>query len=274
MITRKISRTCQILVQSGPRAFVGRAYFRLSTPVRDWYRSDNWLMGKLVELGGNRYRLSDLTFSVDNPRIATRYKSRFFRGDYEQEERGMLERSVDGTLPVVEFGACIGVVSCLTNRRLRQPDRHVVVEANPFLIPTLEANRDRNGCQFAVLNRALAHGTDRIEFFLHDIFVGGSVQRQTGEPIAVQAITLAEILDSRGFERADVVCDAEGAEVNFIEVEADVLRSRVRNLLIEMHPHMVGQDRIDRVKTKLAEVGFTLEEEHGIHCRYKNASLP
>jgi predicted O-methyltransferase YrrM len=42
---------------------------------------------------------------------------------------------------VLELGGCLGVVSCSINTLLRDPSRHVVVEANPKLLAYLYENR-------------------------------------------------------------------------------------------------------------------------------------
>jgi 16S rRNA A1518/A1519 N6-dimethyltransferase RsmA/KsgA/DIM1 with predicted DNA glycosylase/AP lyase activity len=74
-------------------------------------------------------------------------------GVFEKHERETIKRCLDPNLPVVEVGGCIGVVACTTNRLLQEPSKHVVVEANPDLVPVLEANRQLNQCEFVVLQR-------------------------------------------------------------------------------------------------------------------------
>ena len=243
-----------------------------------WYRSDNWWLGKLIELRGNSYTCDGLTFSLDNPRIATRLKSRFFRGDYELDERRMLAQHLEPELPAIEVGACIGVLSCMTNRILKKPEQHVVVEANPYLIPTLEANRDRNGCRFKVLNRALAYGKPHLAFSLHDLFVGGSVQRQTSEQVEVVTTTVREILDDHGFDVVNLIVDAEGAEVDLLKHEAELLKTRVALLIVEVHARIVGEPVIISLIEEIKALGFTLVDSSGITlydsaCVFVNHSI-
>lgn len=158
LIRRKVATLRAIYGRGGAGAVLRHSTYRVASSARSlihrWDRSVKWLLGKLVELKGNHFVSDGLTFTLDNPRISTRMKSHFFRGDYEDGERRMLARFLDPGLPTIEIGACIGIVSCTTNRRLENPERHVVIEANPYLIPTLEANRDRNGCRFTIVNRA------------------------------------------------------------------------------------------------------------------------
>src|SRR6266446_8624399 len=100
-------------------------------------RRIEWIYGKVVERRGNTVQVDGCIFSLDSPAITTASKSKFMFNQYERPEREAVRRFVDPAMPVVEFGGSIGVISCLTNRKLVAPDRHVVVEANPALVPLL-----------------------------------------------------------------------------------------------------------------------------------------
>ena len=130
----------------------------------------NPIAGKIVELMGNKGKISEMTFDLDNPYIATFLKSRFLFKTYEDGAEQLISDYVDPELPVVEFGGCIGVISCLTNRQLRNKQEHVVIEAQPHLIKTLAENRDQNHCEFKVINAALAYGADEVEFWINPSF--------------------------------------------------------------------------------------------------------
>src|SRR5262245_42251973 len=123
---------------------------RASLPARVWRRAwwwvknsrmDNRLVGRFIELRGNRVRLHGLRLSVDNPLIQRGHKSTIAFGIYELGEIQCVRRYVRSDDAVIELGGSIGVVACLTNRMLADPARHLVVEANPLLIRTLEQNR-------------------------------------------------------------------------------------------------------------------------------------
>lgn len=230
--------------------------------VRDrvrWYRLrievNNWFVGKGVELTGNRVRMHGLRFDVDNPLVSIRYKGTLFFGRYEIEEIALVRRYVDPGLPVVELGGSIGVVASVTNRLLQQPDRHVVVEASPVLVPTLEANRTLNGCSFVIEHAAVAYGTDAVEFPVEGHFllsrVGGS-----GNSVGVRATTLGKLLDKYGFETINLISDIEGMEIELVENESEVLRDRVKTLVMETHPDIRGHDDISTMLVTLGRLGF------------------
>src|SRR5881396_635135 len=141
---------------------------KLTEPILNYWGQDHWWAGRLVELTGNRVHIDGCRFSVNSFAIKTEIKSRFLLGTYEEAERNAIRRFLDPSLPVVEFGASVGVIACLTNHMLKDPRRHVVVEANPALLPLLKANCERNDCRFTVLHSAVAYGSDEVLFYQNE----------------------------------------------------------------------------------------------------------
>ena len=125
-----------------------------------WYKlrvqMDNWFVGKLVELFGNRVKVHGVSISVDNPLVTTHHKSTLFFGIYEVPEFELSRRHLDFSLPTIELGASIGGVACAINKLQENPKAHVVVECNPLLLPTLEKNRELNHSRFTIVPAAVA----------------------------------------------------------------------------------------------------------------------
>lgn len=213
------------------------------------------LVGRLVELGGNRVTIENLPLSVDNPLITTRQKGLLDVGLHESGEIALACRYVRTELPVVELGGGIGVVSCVINRRLTRPEDHVVVEANPDLIPTLEVNRRLNGCGFCIRNVALAYGSEEATLGI-DSFVTSRIGG-VGRRAQVSTVTLASLVQEAAFERINLIVDVEGAEVDLVEREGSLLASRVAILIVETHPRFVGPERTAGVLAALRALGFT-----------------
>jgi FkbM family methyltransferase len=134
--------------------------------------------------------------------------------------------------------------------------RHVVVEANPALVPLLMQNRDLNGCRFAVLNRAVAHGAPVMEFHVADDVLSSSLHVPGRQSVAVPTTTLRGVLDEQQFERCTVICDIEGAELELVEHESDTLSSRVAMLIVELHDRLVGPAQASRIRKMLDDAGF------------------
>jgi FkbM family methyltransferase len=232
-----------------------------------WYRArisvNNRAIGRLVELSGNRIRIAGLRFSVDAPSISTAHKSTLFFGLHEIDERALLQRWLPKNLPLVEFGGGLGVVSCIANRLLERRDRHIVVEANPYLLDLLTTNKKLNRAGFQILNRALSYGAETATFSIDSSFVGSRVAGPNAAMVSVATTSLEDILNQSGFEQCSVVCDIEGAEIQLVEHELEVIKRRVPFLLIELHPYAVGQERVDRMVESLRDAGYRTRDECG-----------
>ena len=180
----------------------------------------------------------------------------FLFGDYEQYERRAVTQYVSPELPVIELGACLGVVSCITNKRLLRPTQHVVVEANPLVVPYLERNRRHNGCKFRVLNSAIAYDSGAIEYAPTDNFAGNSLRQTAGQRnVRVPTITLEGIAQRYGFDRFTLICDIEGHEREMVEREGEVLR-RADLIVLETHARLIGEEANARMLAQLAALGF------------------
>lgn len=221
------------------------------------------VMGRLVELMGNRARIDGMVFSLDSPSIETFRKGSFVFGLHESEERTLVKQWLPGELPVVEFGGGIGVVTCLANRKLVRPELHIVVEANPKLVPLLERNRDLNGCGFQILNKALAYDAETVEFHIHTHFLSGRADGAGGTAITVPTTSLKAIIDGSGFDQISVICDVEGTETMLVEQEIETLRQHVQFLLVEVHPQFTGEQATGRMVQRLETAGFVIKGQIG-----------
>jgi FkbM family methyltransferase len=218
---------------------------------------NNPIAGMIVSAMGDVVNVNGLKFSTAHPSISLGLKGRFLFGAWEREEIQLVTQVIDPTLPLIELGGCIGVVSCIANRLLDDPTKQIVVEANPDLVPLLTANRDRNGCKFEIVPKAVAYGKPSISFHQHDLAVGGSVLRQTGKTVEVPTTTVEEL--SRGFDEdkpITLVIDIEGSELDVIANELDFIATRVKTLWIETHARFVGEPETARMLEQIRGAGF------------------
>ena len=262
-IGKKMSTALWILQEQGPYSLARFILVRIV--------EDRLLLGKVVEILGDSAYLDGCLFDLDSPYIATRLKSRFLTGTYEAEARYLIQKYLPRNLPVIEFGAGIGVVSCLTNRLLMNPESHVVVEANKYLLPTLEKNRDTNGCKFRVLNAAIAYDAHEAILYLSDRFDESNIVHKTAQTITVPTITLQGLLAKERFSKVSLVCDIQKAEVELVENEGEVMRNHVEWLVIEMHDF--GPSRGAETRSNLEALGFCLIEQREYNHLYHNQGL-
>lgn len=210
-----------------------------------------------VEWRNNQVRLNGCTFSVGDPFVSDRAKATLWSGSYEAAERRALDY-IDPTLPVVELGANIGVVACLTNKRLAPGTSHVVVEADSRILPTLIKNREQNHCSFHILPKALGYGAEEMQFIQRRDSLGSALGNNSAESVLVATTTLRDILTAFGIDRFTLICDIEGAEEPLLLNEGDVLKRHARMIVMEVHPEWwgIGQERVDRLLARVHELGF------------------
>jgi len=202
------------------------------------------------------YRTEGMAFAIPMEQTTRRMRGKFFVDTYELPERTLAKRHLPRGSRVLELGGCIGVLSCLVNRLLDNPANHVVVEANPALIPTLQRNAEANGAVFTIENCVVSRKPYE-RLLVHENM---DTSYLDGEGIPITGRTLAAIEAAHGIEFDAVVMDIEGAEAAFIEDHPDALR-RMAFLMIEFHPEALGENRVDRLRALLRDAGLRKADE-------------
>jgi FkbM family methyltransferase len=204
--------------------------------------------------------LDGCTFSLKQiPRSILRLQ--LLRGTYEAFERRAAVAYVDPEIPVIELGACAGVVACVANRLLKDPRLHVAVDANPGVLPILEENRNLNQCQFEILNAAIAYDQASVPYYPVGELQGGSLRRLNREATAeVPTISLRKIAEQRGFDSFTLICDIEGHECELVAHEADFLQ-KANAIILETHARLVGEAKNSEMLGRLKEAGFRVVSE-------------
>jgi FkbM family methyltransferase len=240
--SRDIGRICQLLLR------------------RVFHFLYGFVVGKCIELTGDAVTLDGCRFSLAGAGILTSHKSTFLFGAYEKPERDAVTRFLCLDHPVVELGAGLGVVSCISNKRLTNPHAHVVVEANPLMIPLIEKNKAINRCHFRVMNAAVSYlARSRTEIHLDQRFDRTSIllSNETNS-VSVETTTLRDILDKEAFPTFTLICDVEGCEIDIIEYEIDLLKDRAVMTILELHPHLTGSEQAAAALGLLLQAGFKI----------------
>ncbi len=223
----------------------------------------SWVRLQVLAKGHkDKVRLDNCTFSLkgiedDSTRIELITRA------YEGAERRMIARYVKRNLPVVELGGSMGVVACVTNKLLTDPTAHVVIEANPLAIPHLELNKKLNGCQFEIVNRAVAYGVGSVTFQPSSNLCGNSITVAGDQPaVTVEATRLQELVRDRGFSRFNLICDIEGLEYELVCQEAAALEC-ADIIIMETHARFMGEEKVRFMLSRLEELGFRIMEKTG-----------
>jgi FkbM family methyltransferase len=227
---------------------------------------DEWIIrgcfGLLFDLSGARLRADGCTFIIPKDVTRRTWRACFLREGYEIHERALIARLVQPEDRVIELGACLGVVSCLTNKRLGDRTKHVVVEANPLCIRSLYRNRELNQAGFLIEHCAVDTKPETT-FYLHPRFiVGGSLQRPTDRPVRLPAKSLRQLERERG-PFSVLIIDIEGSEREVLEDSIDLLKN-YRLVIAEMHDWAIGAEGVERCRQILRDSGLEFVERSGI----------
>jgi len=185
------------------------------------------------------------------------FNSSFFYDTYELEERELVKKWIQPSDRVLELGGCIGVVACTTNKFLNlNENNHIIVEANPKLIPFIQKNRDLNNCKFKIEQVAVGHD-GKAAFYFGERINGGSVCRSSSESIEVNSVSLRNLEQKHGKFNV-LLMDIEGAELKVIEDSRDLLKN-YRIIMVEWHPFITAAEEIEKCRNILKDLSFSLK---------------
>ena len=217
--------------------------------------------GLLFTLTRKYYATEGCKFLIPKDLTSIIYRARFYYDLYEWEERRQVNEFVRADDSVIEIGACIGVLSCLTNKRLsKTPEVHVVIEPNPELIPYIEKNRELNDCSFYIEQCLVTDEKDPV-FYTAKHISRGSASQQTSNQVNVKPCRLADLEDKYGKFNV-LIMDIQGGEAELIELEKNTL-AHFRLVIAEFHPGIIGIAGVERCRATLRELGFQLKQEIG-----------
>jgi FkbM family methyltransferase len=200
----------------------------------------------------DHYRTGGLTFEIPLKHTTRAMRGRFAADTYELPERQLILKHLPPDSRVLELGGCIGVVSCLVNSLLTDRRAHVVVEANPFLIPFLERNRDVNGAEFSVEHCVVTRATEAVLSLAADM----DSSKAGDHGLAVPTRTCENIEARYQLSFDTLVMDIEGAESEFIK-ENKLLFHKIKLIVVEFHPSIIGAAETEALRKVLVEYGLT-----------------
>jgi FkbM family methyltransferase len=174
---------------------------------------------------------------------------------YEIPECSLVREFMPPNSTVLELGACIGVVSCVLNKKLQLPERHVAVEGNPHIINSLAYNRDLNDCRFQIENCVVSHRPVE-DFYLGTSIVLSGKDHAAGVPTKIVGRSINDLESKYGFKFDFLVMDIEGGEFDILTNQKEFI-ARCRGIVVENHPHVIGKEKIEHYETGLREMGFT-----------------
>ena len=226
---------------------------------------------KFISLGSARQFLHDLfgfrSVKLDGIRVVCD-KSRMdpmicralLRGNYELAERVLVRAAIRPADNVLEIGAGIGVVS-LVCARLVGHGQVTSYEANSSLASMIIENFSLNGLSPRLTLKAVTVTGGAVDFFKNENFISSSTldRNMISEKVSVESDSINEAIENANANV--IVMDVEGAEVGLLKV-ANL--TRIREIIVEVHPHIVGDLLIEEMIDGLETRGFIQKQ-----CQHK-----
>jgi FkbM family methyltransferase len=176
---------------------------------------------------------------------------------YELPERMLLMQALEDDDVVLELGTGIGVVSAICARRLGS-ERVSTFEANPGLIPLCRETFRLNGVAPKLENSMLGNTEGFEQFYLERDFWSSSTVRRSPDatPVKVPMKLLSSAL--REIRPSFLIVDIEGGEA---EIFKSVNLPGVTKVLVELHPHVIGDDAVARIRVAFRDAGYAPAQE-------------
>lgn len=229
------------------------------------FNTKTWLAGWYFTLLGRKTKKMDgVEVLVPYDIVNIRLRGQFQINSYEKRERIYLKKYLDPEASILELGGCIGIVSCVANRLLRHPERHVVVEANPKLIPYIEQNKAFTGSSFSIENCMISNQPLN-EFYIGPGIGVSSARRKWSEKITVAGKTVTDLERAHGLKFDTLIIDIEGAELDFLRENREWLK-QIDTIFMEVHPHKenLTEAEVAECRGILEQVGFQLKIVDGL----------
>lgn len=173
-------------------------------------------------------------------------------GRYERGEARCLIRQVRADDVVLEIGGGVGFISTLA-ALLIGSDRVHCYEANPGLIPRIEATYRRNGVAPTLHNVLLGDGPGTRTFYVEDELMASSTHRLSGSADAVEVRQMDARAEISGTGASFLVIDIEGGERELVPL---IDWKPVRAVILELHPGVIGEQGGRELQSLLAAQGL------------------
>jgi FkbM family methyltransferase len=198
-------------------------------------------------------RLGGIAIDTTAGHIPENVRELIFREIYEDTERDLIGKILRPGMRTLEIGTGIGFVS-LVAARICGEGNVFCYEANPELEQTIRRNFALNGMKPNLTMRAVTVDGTPITFFKSDNIISSSLydRKRDDKPIMVESEALSDVLAKH--DPAALIMDVEGAEIQLLAVDL----KNVADIIVELHPHIVGEDAIAALVSNLKSRGYVM----------------
>lgn len=205
--------------------------------------------------------LNHVALSLDD-NVSADVARYIYNESYEADEANAIRGLLKFGDKVLEVGSGIGFLTILA-AKIVGSENVLSYEANPELIKTIKKNLSLNNCLVIVKNFILTNTTGYKKFYIEKDFWSSSTAKRnnTKRVIKIPTENINKILKS--YQPNVLIIDIEGGEVDLIPV---INMSKIKKIIIEIHPHVSGYESSSKVLELILSLGFY------VNFRYSNNS--
>ena len=208
-------------------------------------------------LNAKEITLDGVKISTEAGTLPQFVRSALFQETYEYYERQIVTNILSKSDRVLEIGTGIGFISLLCAKRCG-PENVLSYEANPLLEQIIRNNYRLNELTPNLRMRAVTSHGQPITFFRSENIVSSSTNDRGShaEKMLIQSDRFDQIVAEH---KPDVVVlDVEGAE---IELLSNLHNTTIRHIIVEVHPHITGEEKIQDMLSDLQKSGFEVKSQ-------------
>ena len=228
-----------------------------------WYLlfSINFLKGILFTFFNKEFIINDIKINYPKNLMPLNQRSLFYDRTYEEEEYRLCQKYIHKNDIVIELGGCIGFISCVINKKLKNQLSHVVLEPNPKLIKYLEQNKEKNKCSFLIENKIISNKKEE-KLYLNHTILGSSITKESKDYIVVEGVKIKELELKHSLTFNTLILDIEGAEYDFFK-NIDFEQFKFEKIIVEFHnfANILSNEDVSYCKEKLYRAGFYCNEK-------------
>ena len=179
---------------------------------------------------------------------------------YEEGEVAIVAHFLQPDDVVFEIGTGLGAVALVCSKKIGA-DRVHTYEANPALKPHIQRNFELNNLFPESQICMLGEGPGEADFFASaDSFELSTAVKQTKNTKVTKTPTKSFNDELRRVDPTFLIVDIEGGEYDLFRILDDF--GRINKIAIEVHPLVIGDEKVAAVKERLTTEGFSIDPEY------------